>query len=436
MTGEQCSLTPTEVVGMSSGNIAIGTSTSHNCALLEGGVIKCWGLNRWAQLGDGGGGVHCGPFGSNLCRPAPVTVNHLGGRAQAIATGSDHTCALLEDGSVQCWGDNGQGQLGIGVAGLKLTLSPVTVVGLDPNIQYPVAGGGHTCILIDDGSVKCWGANRFGQIGDSTVANRNIPVAVLGLDGGVKLIAAANANTCAVTSAEGGVKCWGSVAGLSGSYDYGFEEGAVPRDIPGLASGVQSVAAYGEWDYGHACAVLASGDVKCWGNNLSGQLGDGTLDDSPTPVKVVGLAGKAMAVDVGQRYSCALIEGGAVQCWGSNGRGQLGNSNAPMDSNTPVTVKGLDLGAISITAGFAHTCALLKNNSVKCWGSHDWGQIGDGTPTSINYGDTSNIRDIADKCRRSRRRCQVYIINFRPHLCPNGQRQHQMLGRERICAVG
>ena len=355
--------TPVDVVGLAGGVVAISAGTDHTCALTRGGAVKCTGDNFHGQLGDGTSG---------MSRLTPGDVAGLASGVAAISAGFGHTCALTSGGAVKCWGNNGAGQLGDGTSGPD-RLTPVDVVGLANGVVAIAARGYHTCALTGGGAVKCWGENNVGQLGDGTVGtNRLTPVDVAGLAGGVVAIAAGGVHTCALTSG-GAVKCWGyNYAGQLGDGTVGTTR-LTPVDVAGLASGVVAIAAGGS----HTCALTRGGAVKCWGENASAQLGDGTVGASRlTPIDVVGLASGVVAIAAGGSHTCALTRGGAAKCWGRNDDGRLGDGTVRTIRLAPVDVVGLASGVAAISAGYAHTCALTSGGAAKCWGDYEYGQLG------------------------------------------------------------
>ncbi len=356
-------LTPVDVSGLTSNVAAIDAGWGHTCALTTAGGAKCWGANLDGQLGDGSNGWKP--------NPTPVDVVGLSSGVAAITTAGDHTCALTTTGGAKCWGNNREGQLGDGTSTMRLT--PVDVVGLGSGVAAIDAGGSHTCALTTIGGVKCWGGNYSGGIGDGTTADRLTPVDVIGMGNGILVIAAGlSGHTCAVAPA-GGLKCWGS-------NEYGqLGDGTLPRrltpvDVVGLTGGMAVIAAGDR----HGCARTNVGAVRCWGANGSGQLGDGTRTTRPAPVSVVGLSGGVAAITTGGNHTCALTVAGGVKCWGDNGYGQLGDGTT-VDRLTPVDVAGLGSGVAAIHAGDNHTCAVTIAGGAKCWGYNYWGQLGDDT---------------------------------------------------------
>ena len=305
---------PGDVTGLSSGVVDISVGTSHACVVTASGGAKCWGSNGFGQLGNGGT--------SDTPTVTPVDVVGLTSGVASIAAGSNHTCAVTTAGAVKCWGYRGSGILGDGdFAGTSAT--PVDVVGLGNGSTTRIwAGTWHTCALTSSGGLKCWGDGFAATLGTSTVAGPGlVPADVVGLSSGVLAADAGPSLTFAVT-AGGGAKYWGSVFGLPHSI--------TPADVPGLASGIVNVAV-GDLQ---ACALVTGGGVKCLGRNTSGQLGDGTTTDRSLPVDVIGLGGAVTAVTGGNAHSCALLASGQVKCWGNGAVGQLGNGS-PLPRNAP-----------------------------------------------------------------------------------------------------
>ena len=352
-----------DVNGLNSGVIAIAVGNAHSCALTTNGGVKCWGLNTDGQLGDG----------SNSNRNVPVDVAGLATGAIAIAAGDRHTCALISAGAVKCWGLNSTGQLGDTTNASRN--APVAVSGLNTGGVMLAAGTGHTCVVMVSGGVKCWGDNARGQIGDGTIFQRNAPVDMSSLTTGVNAVAVGRLHTCALLL-TGGVKCWGgNDVGQVG--DASIAQRNTPVDVVSLTTGVASVAAASG---DHTCVVLAGGQVKCWGDNASGQVGDGTLLAKSSPTRVAGLSFALTQISAGARNTCALAVGGGAKCWGLNTSGQLGD-NSTTQRNSAVDVAGLGSGVVTVATGTAHTCAVTATGGVKCWGSNTNGQIGDNSTT-------------------------------------------------------
>lgn len=318
--------TPKDVTGLSSGVSVLSTKGNHTCALLYTGGVKCWGNNEFGELGDGTRGNS---------RSIPVDVVGMSSGVSSIAAaGYAHTCVLLDTGGVQCWGSDEYGQLGDGGSGEDST-TPVDAAGMSSGAFALFSGARHTCAVMDTYHARCWGHNNKGQLGDGTEERiRTAPADVTVLSSSVFMIAAGCNHTCALINA-GGVQCWGqNQQGQLGDGTAESSRNAV--DVAGLRSGVSAVFA----GCSHTCALLDTGGVKCWGWNQDGQLGDGTAGEGlmrTTPVDVVGLSSGVSALAVGWRHTCALLVTGRVKCWGENVYGQLGDGT--MESSTiPVNV--------------------------------------------------------------------------------------------------
>ncbi len=339
-------------------------STSHSCALLADGHVECWGDNSEAQLGNDDGGSR------NTAGLIPGIEN-----ATALAVGETHTCVVVAGGHVDCWGEDTSGQLGdLDPAPQPpeqrvLVATPVEVVGLT-NASDVAAGDGFSCALLHDGRIDCWGSNSEGGLGTTAVPAGGKswsarPVAVDGVNDATQ-VAADRDHACAIVG-SGQVRCWGSPA-LAPNND--------GRASPIAVSGVTNATRI---DVGasHACAVLADGRVECWGQNDSGQLGDGTTTDSLNPVFVTGV-GDATAIATGYNSSCAVVTDGAVKCWGSNGFLALGNGDDDSGAValTPVEVAGVRRA--TLVAGHLDTMCALSAAGPACWGANESGQVGDG----------------------------------------------------------
>ena len=314
----------------------------------------------------------------------PVTLR----AATTVAAGQNFTCAIVSGGAVKCWGANNVGQLGNATTSTSPVLSPGFVTGLSGATSI-TAGDDYTCVIVANGAVDCWGANFDGRLGHGgPFGPTTTPVAVTGLTG-VTSISARFRHTCAVV-AGGAVECWGQ--NDSGDLGNGtFAPNPTPMPVVNL-SGATSVTA-GET---HTCAIVGDGAVNCWGDNQFGQFGNGTNTGPATTPVTTGLSG-ATSITAGQRHTCAIMVDGAVKCWGGDQFGQLGNGTVSDHSLMPVTT-GLT-SATSITAGQNFTCAMVAGGAVYCWGRGTEGQLGDGnfataTPTPVavmNLTDATSI---------------------------------------------
>jgi alpha-tubulin suppressor-like RCC1 family protein len=355
---------PVPVSGLTSGIAAIDAGgRDHSCALTTTGGVLCWGGNGFGQLGDG----------TTVDSSVPVPVSGLDSGVAAIAVGQLHTCAALTAGGAMCWGNNGDGRLGIGGAGGSFS-TPVAVFGLSSGVGAIAAGNTHTCAVTTAGAALCWGDNFHGQLGDGTTVDSPLPVAVSGLGSGVAAIdTSLESHSCAMTT-TGAVLCWGRNAG--GALGDGTTvSSSVPVSVVGLSTGVAAIAAGGFY----TCARTTAGPILCWGVNTDGQLGDGSIIASSVPISVSGLASGVAAVSAGGNHSCALTTAGGVLCWGSNFRGELGDGTTD-DSSVPTPVSGLSSGVAAVTTGRDYTCALTTVGGALCWGMNfTAGQLGDGT---------------------------------------------------------
>ncbi len=349
--------------------IDLAVGRLHACALVEDGSVRCWGYSDRGQLGNGA------PLDDVAFR-IPVAVTGLDAPIVAIDGYFDHTCALTDAGAALCWGANESGQLGDGGTGDSAV--PVAVTG-GASFTAISAGVAHTCAITQSGGVQCWGHNDYGQLGDDSIEDRSAPVDVVGLPGSVVAISAGRDHTCAVTGA-GELLCWGGdTYGELGNGDP-LSASHTPVTVE-LGTDAVDVAA-GDND---TCAITSGGAAWCWGKNGDGQLGNGesgTLVESHAPTAVVGLDAGVTGIEPGHGYTCAVAEG-AMLCWGDNFDGTLGNGeDAGFESPVPVGVTGQASGAAQIGTCSTHACGRTDDGAVWCWGGNDGGELGDGTDAS------------------------------------------------------
>ncbi len=320
-----------------------------------------------------------------------------------MSMGDGTTCAVTVDGRAKCWGINDQGQLGRGdtqTIGDDERLSDVPFIDLGGTAVAVHTNGRQTFALLDDGTVRAWGANGAYELGlqhaetigdDETPGNANLPVDVLLSEPAVQ-IAVGDDFACALLSSSGTVQCWG--ANDVGQLGYGHTWRVGDDESPGSAGTVAlggravSVVAGAH----HACASLDDGSVRCWGLNDSGQLGYGHTqdigdDELPTSVPPVALGGTVVQLVAGERHTCARFDTGAVRCWGGNDAGQLGyaHSQAIGDNEIPTSAPELSIGgpATTLAAGARHTCAVVTGGELRCWGEGIDGQLGYGNHDDV-----------------------------------------------------
>jgi len=352
----------TPVAAAVTGAAAVAAGDAHNCALLSDGTVKCWGDNSAGQLGNG----------TTATSASPVSVGGVTG-ASVVAAGSSHSCAVAS-AVTYCWGGNSDGQLGDGTT--VSSSNPVAVVGLSVTAKGIAAGSKHSCALLTDGTVQCWGGNSDGQLGNGSTTGSPAPVAVGGLTTTAKAISTGAAHSCALLT-DGTVQCWGdNSTGQLGNGSTTDSSSAAP--VSGVA-GAKAIAA----GYDHSCALLSDGTVKCWGDNAKGELGNGSATASSTAVTVSGISG-ALSISAGSSSSCAVLADGKAKCWGDNTKGKLGNGSTT-NSSSAVAVSEI-AGAEAITAGASHSCALLTSGgAVRCWGDNTAGELGVGV---LDYSST------------------------------------------------
>jgi alpha-tubulin suppressor-like RCC1 family protein len=343
--------------------VALASGADHSCALLQSNAVWCWGADDYGQIGNG------------IRLPAsaePTPVADLPADVASVYAGGQGTCATNLAGSLWCWGYNAFDQFGTATKAPNVT-APARIGNLPGPVAAVAISQNFLCVLLGkDGTVECSGDNTAGELGRGDTGGQDPLSPVVGL-GSVRAIAVGLAYGCALTEA-GGVSCWGdNTVGQLG--DGTFADSAAPVAVAGLDHGVRSISTGAH----HACAVLESGAIVCWGQNFTGQLGDGSLVDRGVPGPVAGLGAQASVV-AGELHTCALSATGVVHCWGYNADGQLGQGKPTTGVLRPVV--GLAPGARSVVAGINHTCAITVTGGVACWGFNAAGSLGDGTLTN------------------------------------------------------
>lgn len=374
-----------------------------------------------------------------LVERAPAASAQGSLRAVDVAAGGMHSCALLEDGTVRCWGARHWGQLGEGSMGSKTgeilegLTEPAEAVPLASAAVDIAAGYFHTCAALDTGEVQCWGANYMGALGDGGDANFMLaanpdgvratpePTFVLDQEGsrlnGATRLDAGHSVTCA-GSDDGAIGCWGTLSGPTRGQHFAGDDppewhSETPlNDFEGfdveLSAPIPFLDAV-QLSAGnlHTCGRLADGRVQCVGREFHGQNGDGHNGGGATnagawwheadqymPQDVVGLT-DAVTVAAGGSHTCVLHDGGAVSCWGNNAVGQAGPNRTGEDIVTePVSVPGIS--AVAIDAGGSHTCAIDEGATVWCWGSEYYGKLGNGADHPSERGTVVQVEGLSD----------------------------------------
>jgi len=380
--------TLTNSLGLNRKAVSISSGEHHTCAILDNGKVSCWGRGDSGQIGDN----------TTAWKNTPTAVESFGSNrsAMAISSGNSHTCVILDNHSIACWGYGGYGQLGNGGNSQKNVPTLSSNFSLN-NIPIALSSGAdHTCAINYDGLVSCWGQNTRGRLGSviSTPAYVSTPTDGFGNNRKAVAISSGSLHTCAVLD-DGNASCWGA-----GDYGQLGSSDSLDRSTPTdtLLHNSSPRFAFSELDVNldgvidmfyrhrsldfreetissgtdHTCAIMNNGSVSCWGRGYNGLIGNGQTSDRniPTLTSSLGTGRTAVAIATGSAHTCAILDNGSVTCWGYGGNGQLGNGNTD-DKLVPTLTSSLGIGrsAISISAYQAHTCVILDNGSVACWGN-------------------------------------------------------------------
>lgn len=443
--GSSVAATPVAPVGMDADVVDVARSAWQTCAVKADGSVWCWGHNAHG-LGDG----------VSTQSLVPVEVLPPAFAAAGVSVGWQHVCAWGQSGQARCWGNNQNGQLGHGVSGGS-EAQPVAVIGLT-TVQAMTAGYSHTCALVAGGAIYCWGDNGYRQLGDNSYTHTSTPVLATMFGSANQGVFAANSFTCAQDTSgvlrcegasfyrqtaasgllqadarqvavagghgcalvDGRAHCWGdNELGQTGNGRFGNEYSPVKllnggfAQAPGVAfdqgcaarqdgsvtcwgdsfvlppydhepvAGVGGLAQYVGKGSRHKCLLRDDAKVLCWGWNYNGMLGDGTTDFRLEPTLLAGITQNVTQLSVGVEHSCAVLADTSVVCWGRNQAGQAGSGDF-QNRLTPGPVAGLS-DIVQVSAGWAVSCALAQSGEIWCWGTHENGLLGTGgsAPTAV-----------------------------------------------------
>ncbi len=398
-----------------SGIAAVTVGQSNACALTLAGSVKCWGQGDRGQLGRG----DTVTIGDDETPQAEAFVA-LEQPAQQIGSNGQQSFTLTVSGSVLGWGSNGQFELGLlHTEDLGDDETPAgavhdTEVTLGSPAAQLAVGGSFACARLFDGTVSCWGDGGLGQLGygsDDPVGDDETPESVGSVPlGGLAVDLAAGADHACAVLEDGTLRCWG--ANGSGQLGLGHTQVIGDNETPELEGAVALEGKVLEVVAGlaHTCVLLEGGRVQCWGDGGVGATGHGdtrTIGDDELAASVgdLALGGTAVGLTAGRRHTCARLDTGALRCWGNNDAGQLGlgHTQAVGDDEVPAEARALEFGGVGVLGVYAgplarSTCALLETGSLRCWGDNDAGQLGLGHLEAMGDSVTEspgNLPDIA-----------------------------------------
>ena len=353
--------------------VKIDAGNNYNCGILDNGSVMCWGSNSAGRAGAGL--LQNGYVAGNQFVPALIT-GSLGANRTAVAIsagGEGTTCALLDNGSVACWGSGGNGYLGNGDTNDSYVPTLTGSFGAGRTAVAISTAQHHSCAILDNGSVACWGKGGDGQLGNGGTDDKYTPTLTSSLHPNSNRTAIALATgyhfTCALLD-NGQVSCWGGAGGTGRLGDGQSRTHHTPTLTNSFGENrtATSISAY----YGHTCVILDNGLVSCWGSGGNGRLGNGgtSNQNTPTLTSSLGTNRTAVALSSGDSHTCAILDNGSVSCWGRGGNGRLGNGGTS-DQITPTLTSSLGANrtAVALSSGGYHTCAILDNGFGSCWGS-------------------------------------------------------------------
>lgn len=363
---------------------SLSLGVAHRCALKTDGSVWCWGANEKHQIGDA----------TDTLRTSPVRVvreggGFLGGVRALGRTAGDHTCALKLDRTVRCWGQNDNDELGDGTTVPRTTFVTTIVAATGQplaGVAQLASGDDHSCAVRTNGTAWCWGYNTYGRLGDGSVDQSAGAVQVRrgsGFLGNVTAIATGSFHSCALLE-DTTVRCWGrNDRGQlgDGTIDQRLLPVAVRTASGSLLRGVIGIAA----GYRHTCALLSDRTVRCWGDNVSAQLGDGSTEERHHPVKV--RRGSGFLTGVRQLSAsgdnvCAVTTNDDGFCWGDNSTGAVGvgTKDGASKARRVLRANGPLTGIRQIATSGGHSCAVRKDATAWCWGYNFAGNLGTGSP--------------------------------------------------------
>jgi alpha-tubulin suppressor-like RCC1 family protein len=396
----------------------LSAGDTHTCVVLVDNSMKCFGLGNEGQLGNESTSNIGDGIGASVASSSAISLG-LGRSARAIATGTSHTCALLDNMTVKCWGYGAVGAIGSGSTASRGDNSgemgealPAVDLGSGRTATMIAVGSNHSCALLDNATVKCWGRSASGQLGyndtitrgDSSGEMGNALPAISFAAGRTAIAIAAGANhTCALLD-NARVVCWGNneygQLGQGNMDNIGDGIGQTVAVTPTIDLGTSRTAiAISAGDL-HTCALLDNATVKCWGSGGNGRLGTGDTNDRSVDVNEMGdsllsinlgSGLSALAISAGGAHTCVLLNTSAVKCFGNGADGKLGIGSqsdigdGPGEMGDALATVNLGTGrtVLAVSAGLAHTCAMLDDATVKCWGNGGSGRRGSGNTTRV-----------------------------------------------------